>query len=468
MSVTSPAFFIFSALVCLALFALGRRDALKKLLLVAVSLYFYATFDVRFVFVLLSLALISFAAGRLVTTAPDARARKRRLLVCIAVSLLPLFTFKYMPVIIEGSGTNPLGLDGLLGALILPIGISFYTFQAISYPLDLYRGTLKHTASFLDLVCYLTFFPKLLLGPITRAGQFLPQLERPLRIADSAAATSGLWLIFQGLIKKLVFADVLAEQFVEPAFSDPTDNGTLFLVIAIFAYSFQMYFDLAGYTDIVRGVSRLMGFELPINFNRPYLAASISNFWQRWHITMSSFFRDYLYFSIGGSKYGNVYLNLIITFVAIGIWHGAGWTFVVYGLLHGSLVGWERFRREARKRHGLPTEPTGARLVLSILITFTIVSWARLLFRAETLGDAGIYLRSLGNVSDLSVPVSDIGVALLILSALMHFTPPAWAEQLRGRIAAWPSAFQATLAGIGVFLCLALPTTSAGFIYAQF
>lgn len=470
MQVTSPEFFVFTLLVCGGLFLLGTADRAKKLLLIAASLYFYATFDARFVVVLLYLTVLSHGAGLLVISARTEARRKTWLLASIVAGLLPLCVYKYLPAIALGlaPASSPVGLGGVLDDLVLPIGISFYTFQAISYPLDLYRGTLTKSARLLDLACFITFFPKLLLGPITRAGQFLPQLAQPLRVANREAAASALWLILQGLIKKLVFADILADQFVDPAFDAPSEHGAAFLVVAVFAYSFQIYFDLAGYTDIVRGASRLLGFELPINFNRPYLAASISNFWQRWHISMSSFFRDYLYFAVGGSKRGNVYINLLITFTAIGVWHGAGWNFVLYGLLHGSLVGWERFRRERRRRAGQHEVPAGARLLLAIASTFFIVAWARLLFRAPTLGDSVAYVRALANWTDLTLPVTGLGLAVLVMSALLHFSPPSWANALHARLVGLPSVIQAGVAGIGIFLCLALPSASAGFIYAQF
>lgn len=470
MSVTSIEFFLFAGLVCAALLALGRAEKLKKLLLIGASLYFYATYDLRFVLILVFLTVLSYAVGIRVHRAESRKQKKRWLGVGIVVGLLPLCFYKYLPVMALGLAPegSPVGLGGWLDGLVLPIGISFYTFQALSYPLDLYRGTLERPARFLDLACFVSFFPKLLVGPIVRAGQFLPQLDRPIRVANGAQAASGLYLILQGLAKKLIFADILANHIVDLAFADPASYGTLFLVIAVFAYSFQIYFDLAGYTDIVRGVSRCMGLELPSNFNRPYLAATVSNFWQRWHITMSSFFRDYLYFSIGGSKRGNVYFNLLVTFVCIGIWHGAGWNFVIYGLIHGALVGWERFRRGIRKARGLTEAFTGAELVGRIMLTFAIVSFARILFRTPDLAGATAYVRAFANVGNLEVPVSDLGLLVLLLSCAVHFTPPVWAHAVRSRFVGSPAYVQAAVVGAGLFLFLALPDATASFIYAQF
>ncbi|HJT43338.1 MAG TPA: MBOAT family O-acyltransferase [Rhizomicrobium sp.] len=469
MAVTSVEFLLFSLLICLALYLFGGAETAKKLLLIGASLFFYATYDIRFLLVLLFLTGLSYCVGnRVLHAAPE---RKRLWLGAgLLLGLLPLCFYKYLPIMVLGNGSeSPVGLGGWLDELILPIGISFYTFQALSYPLDLYRGTLRKQASFLDFACFVTFFPKLLVGPITRAGQFLPQLESPIRIANGAEAANGVFLILQGLVKKLILADILAQQIVDPAFADPGSYGFLFLVLGVVAYSFQIYFDLSGYTDLVRGVSHCMGLELPINFNRPYLATSVSNFWQRWHISMSSFFRDYLYFSLGGSKAGNVYVNVMITFVCIGIWHGAGWNFVIYGFIHGSLVGWERFRRGQAKRRGIVAEPWSApELVWRIFLTFMIVAWARVLFRADTLEESYAYLLALSNVSDLSLPMSDLGFAVLLLSCLLHFTPPRWAEGVRRRFVAFPSFVQAGIAGLSLLFLLSLPDVTAGFIYAQF
>ncbi len=470
MSVTSVEFLFFAGVLCIAIYILRSSERLKKLLLIAVSLFFYATYDIRFVLVLLFLTALSYGVGnRLVNAVPERK--KLWLGFGLLIGLLPLCFFKYLPVMVLGGGgaESPVGLGGWLDSLVLPIGISFYTFQALSYPLDLYRGTLRKQAEFIDFACFVTFFPKLLVGPITRAGQFLPQLEQPIRIANGEKAASALYLILQGLVKKLIFADILAQQFVDPAFTSPESYGSLFLVFGVFAYSFQIYFDLSGYTDIVRGVSRWLGLELPINFNRPYLATSISNFWQRWHISMSSFFRDYLYFSVGGSKKGNVYANLMITFMCIGIWHGAGWNFVLYGAIHGGLVGWERFRREAAKRKGLMPRPWSMpELVWRIFLTFMIVSWARILFRADTLEESYAYLQALSNIGDWSLPISDLGFVILLLSCLLHFTPPAWADGVGRRFVQWPSFMQAGIAGVSLFFLLSLPDATAGFIYAQF
>ncbi|KQX20293.1 MULTISPECIES: MBOAT family O-acyltransferase [unclassified Sphingomonas] len=471
MQVTSPAFFLLTIAGCLLLLLLRKSETSKKWLLILLSLLFYATYDVRFILILGFVGTVSHFTGNRIFAAADHEERSRWLWAGTIVGLLPLLLYKYLPVI--PGAPNLLApdlriLEDWIGAGLWPIGISFYTFQALSYPFDIHRGRLKKPAPALDYACFITFFPKLLVGPISRATDFLPQLERPIRIADGSQASTALFLIAQGLIKKLVIADILGNQFVNPAFAHPEGHAGPFLLTAIFAYSFQVYFDLSGYTDIVRGAARLMGFELPINFARPYLAASISNFWQRWHISMSSFFRDYLYFALGGAKYGNVYVNLLITFVAIGMWHGSTLNFALYGLIHGSLVCWERYRRKSTERRGRRDDPQGAGLVVAIAATFTIISFARILFRADTVEKCLSILAGLTNFGDFRMPVSDVAFLVLGLAALSSFLPDRWMPDLEGRFARWPAPVQAMAAGCAVFVCFVLPTSPVAFIYARF
>lgn len=471
MQVTSPAFFLLTIAGCLFLLLLRKSETSKKWLLILLSLLFYATYDVRFILILGFVGTVSHVTGNRIFAADSPEARTRWLWAGTIVGLLPLLFYKYLPGFPATSGAFAPDLQILkdtIGAGLWPIGISFYSFQALSYPFDMHRGRLKHPAPALDYACFITFFPKLLLGPISRAADFLPQLERPIRIADGNRASTALFLMAQGLIKKLVIADILGAQFVDPAFAHPERHGGLFLLVAIFAYSFQVYFDLSGYTDIARGAARLMGFDLPINFARPYLAATISNFWQRWHISMSSFFRDYLYFALGGAKYGNVYLNLLITFVAIGMWHGSTLNFALYGLLHGSLVCWERYRRKSAERRGRRGDRQGAGLVFAIATTFTIISFARILFRADTAEKCLSILAGLANLGDLRMPVSDVAFLVLGVAAIASFLPERWTPDLKNGFARWPVPVQASASGLAVALCLVLPASPAAFIYARF
>ena len=467
MSVTSLEFFLFAAFAVGLCVFLARHHTAKKTLLAVISLGFYASFDLRFVIILAFLACISSAAGSIIFVAGRSERTKRIGTVLAAmVMLLPLSLFKYLPVLAEGGSSEPIGLEGAISDWVLPIGISFYTFQAISYPVDLLRRKIVAPASFLDVLLFVVYFPKLLVGPIATAKDLLPQIQRPFSVADNAAASSALWLITLGLFKKLVLADIIGEEFVDPAFANHDTAGTLFLIIGLYAYSFQIYLDIAGYTDIVRGISRLIGLELPKNFDRPYLAQTVSNFWQRWHISMSSFFREYLYFSIGGSQRGNVFFNLMITFIVIGLWHGAGLTFLVYGLIHGSIVCIERYRRHTLGWR--PERPHGLRRWKNIFIVFTFVSAARLLFRAESMDAAYEYVRSLRNIDQAQFAVSYVGVVALIVAIFLHFSPPELKQRLAAHVTARTAAVQGTVSAGVILLTLIFSANTGGFIYAQF
>ncbi len=472
MSFQSLHFLLFvGAVFALNRVLLHRFDARKNLLLVA-SYYFYMCWDWRYAALLLLMSGVNFVAGRRIADSPTARGRKLWLAFALAVSLGVLGYFKYADFFI-GSAAQLLASFGVeadlpLLQLLLPVGISFFTFQSLSYTLDIYRGREQPTASFRDFALFVAFFPTVLSGPITRARQFIPQLEQPP--ADSRARLEeGLVLIVRGFVKKMAFADVLAVHLVNPAFGAPGEYSPLFLLVAVYAFSFQLYMDLSGYTDIARGVAKLLGFDLPTNFDRPYQALSVSNFWQRWHTSMSGFFRDYLYFGIGGSKHGNVYLNLYITFVAIGFWHGAGWNFIVYGLIHGSFVCFERWRRGRREARGLPAQPAGlgAQLV-AIVLTFQVVAFSRILFRAPDLDSAAAYLGAMLRPLSDHAPFTAVGVLTLLLAVLLHYLPPGlFGLAARGYLRS-PLLLQGgVLAGLALGL-LALSPGGATFIYFQF
>jgi len=342
-SFTGVHFYLSLALLVACLSFLRGNDV-KKTLLLAFSYYFYACWDWRFVFLLFGLTLGNFWLGQRMHS--DRGRKTLYMTASLVFSLSILGFFKYCNFFLENINSLAafLGLESHIGllSLVLPVGISFYTFQALSYTLDIYRDELEPTDSLRDFCLFVSFFPQLVAGPIVRASFFLPQLENepvitPRHISDS------LYFILRGLLKKLVLADTLARHIVDPAFGSPSELSASFLFAGVVGYSFQVYLDFSAYTDIARGAAKLLGYELPINFDRPYQATSVSNFWQRWHISMSSFFRDYLYFPLGGSKHGNVYFNLILTFSAIGLWRRVD----VPGLRYVS-------RRDSRRRARAP------------------------------------------------------------------------------------------------------------------
>lgn len=473
MEITGFAYLVFFCLVLLLHSLLTGRDVAQKALLTAASYYFYATIDWRFLALLFGFTLVNWLAGEAV--AASRKRRDARVAVALAVlsSLGVLFYFKYLNFFagMLNSLSTWMGGDALvpLVGVLLPVGISFLAFQAITYPVDLYAGRLEKRASFGDFCLYMAFFPRLLAGPIVPAAQFLQQLQKPLGEVSADQRFGGATLVMCGLVKKVLLADTLGEHLVDPAFAQPGNFSSGFLWLALFAYSLQSYLDLSGYTDIALGAARMLGYTLPANFNRPYMAVSVANFWQRWHISMSSFFRNYLYHPMKEHWKAPVTIKLLITFVAIGLWHGAGWNFICYGLLHGSLVAFENWRSRRRRTRGLP-QPMyhGGRLVARVAWIFLIVALARLLFRADDLEAAGAYftlmLQAHGGASPLSWP----GMAALLAACLLHWTPVAWRDQVHQWLGAQPAwRFGAQFAGL-VYLLIIFSPGAARFIYFQF
>ena len=471
MSITSFSFFF----LCIASFFVCQsihKNTPKKHFLLLVSYYFYMTIDWRFVGILLTLTLVNYFAGHIIKTYAAPRIRKLALSTAIVISLGILFYFKYLGFLVESfyHFLSHFGLEGRspFVDIILPIGISFMTFQSITYPLDLYSGKLEKKCSIGDFALFMSFFPQLLSGPIVRASFFMPQLEKHHQ-GSGQELMEGLTLILRGLIKKIVFADILAVQLVDPAFNDPSSFSSLFLIVALIGYSFQVYMDLSGYTDIAIGIGRMFGYRLPVNFNRPYLATSIANFWQRWHITMSSFFRDYLYDAIEKTKFGNIYTNLLIVFVAIGIWHGAGVNFVVYGLIHGSLVGWEHFRKQQREAKGLPPVIyRGASLAVRVMGIFSIVIMTRLLFRGDDLSACVQYLQAIYSNFGIYSELPLMALGLVALSAFLHFSPVKYRDQIMRLMTRTQPLIYASVYAFTVYVLVAFNQDVATFIYYQF
>lgn len=430
------------------------------------------TIDWRFAGLLLLLTFINFYAGYIIVKYQAKAVKKLSVTVAVSLSLAIIFYFKYANFFIE-SFTNLFHFSFVeretpLLDIVLPIGISFMTFQAITYPLDLYSKKLAHRASLQDFSLFMAFFPQLLSGPIVRASYFMPQLENNDGFSGKNLA-QGVVLILRGLVKKIIIADILAIQIVDPAFSDPDGYSSLFLLTAIIAFSFQVYMDLSGYTDIAIGIGKMLGYQLPVNFNRPYLATSIANYWQRWHISMSSFFRDYLFEAISSWRWCNIYGKLIIVFMSIGLWHGAGWNFILYGLIHGSLVGFEQYQKNRRSKLGLP--PVVYRrfkLFIKILQVFIIVAMTRVLFRGDSLENSAHYITSIFTSQVTIFPLSWLAGTALFCAIALHFSPVRWRDEFDRRFISLPVFVSAGFTTVLIYVLTALGVGSAGFIYFQF
>jgi D-alanyl-lipoteichoic acid acyltransferase DltB (MBOAT superfamily) len=328
-------FAIFFPVVLVVSWALMSRQPLWKPFIVVASYVFYAAADPRFCLLLAGITLGNQLAARLIAASEDERRRKWICGLAVAGDLLVLGVFKYYGFFAADVGdaldSIALGLPLPLLTIALPIGISFYTFQAITYVVDVKRGDAE-PASLIDAAIYLSFFPHLVAGPIVRASEFLPQLKAP-RDPTRVAVGAGLALIGLGLIKKVLLADTLARELVDPVFGAPEAYAAPDALLAVYGYAAQIYCDFSGYTDIAIGLALLLGFVFPQNFNNPYRATGFRDFWRRWHMTLSRFLRDYLYIPLGGSRGSRLftYRNLMITMALGGLWHGAAWTFVLWG-----------------------------------------------------------------------------------------------------------------------------------------
>lgn len=400
MSFISFEFIIFFSIVVPLYFLLPVR---WRLLLLLVSSYiFYAFSRVEYVLLIAFSTLVDYFAARELGKTPDEEVIKRRLLLTasILVNLGVLFVFKYFNFFSESffSLSEFIGFDyqPLTHQLILPVGISFYTFQSMAYTIDVYRKQIEVEEDLAIFATYVAFFPQLVAGPIERAQNMLPQFREKF-VFDYERVVSGLRLVLWGVFKKVVIADRLAV-YVNGVYNDVDTFSGLPVIVATLFFTFQIYCDFSGYSDIAIGTARVMGFDLMENFRQPYFATSVRDFWRRWHISLSTWFRDYLYIPLGGNRVSFIHglLNLMIIFVVSGLWHGANWTFVVWGALHGGYIVLETlFNRWTGKRN-----PQALQLWFQRGITFLLVVFAWIFFRANTLTDALYIIESIFNFAD--------------------------------------------------------------------
>ncbi len=378
------------------LYLLLRHRGQNWLLLFA-SYLFYGRWDWRFLSLILVSTFVDYACGLWIHSASTRTKRRVFLTLSMVTNLGILFSLKYFDffrasfaALLQSFGYEA---DWRLFNFILPVGISFYTFQTMSYTIDIYRGQLAPTRNLRDFALFVAFFPQLVAGPIERASHLLPQVTQPRRVTYWMVRQA-CWLILLGYFKKVVLADNMAA-FTKPVFDDPGAADGLSSAIAVYAFAFQIYGDFSGYTDIARGVAMLMGFDLMLNFRMPYFATNPSDFWRRWHISLSTWLRDYLYIPLGGSRGGPIatYRNLIITMLLGGLWHGAAWHFVAWGAFHGAILAIHRMISPALRAITPQTGRTGAWWRLACIVFFfhvTCFGW--LLFAVRNLSDVPILL----------------------------------------------------------------------------
>jgi alginate O-acetyltransferase complex protein AlgI len=469
----SPEYFIFLAAVLLLYYVLRRRW--QNWMLIAASYLFYGFWDYRFLSLIVISTLVDYFAAKVIYQSSSEVQRRFFLILSLAVNLGFLGFFKYFNFFVD-SAERALSMIGLgvstpVLYVILPVGISFYTFQTMAYTIDVYRGKMVPVKSLRDFALYVCYFPQLVAGPIERPQNLLPAIQAR-RVVTTEKLTSGAVLILIGLFRKVVIADGIGAQ-VDIIFSNPGGYTTPYLLMGLYLFALQIYCDFAGYSDIARGTSRLLGIELMRNFNQPYFASSITEFWRRWHISLSTWLRDYLYIPLGGNR-GSVsktYRNLMLTMLLGGLWHGAAWTFVIWGGLHGLyLIGQRFFHRH--ERPPLPTSPTEWNWprVGGVLLTFHLVLLTWVFFRAPGLSAAAGYLQGIFAFSGMTVATwLDVLPAILIPWALMlTIDIPQFITGRHVVLTSWPRPVRHLAAAAMLFMIILGVGTRAPFIYFQF
>lgn len=469
--------FLLFFLIVIALVIIAPQRV-RKLVLLGASYYFYAYWDYRFTLLIFTSTIIDYCIGRWLGQAHSEPMRRLLLSVSLAANLGMLFFFKYYNFFVDSAseilvawGMGVSNLD-----IILPVGISFYTFQTMSYTIDIYRKQLEPLHNFFDFALFVSFFPQLVAGPIVRASRFLPQLDNPVVIRkDNVWAGSQIFIV--GLFKKLMIADAVAP-LVDQVYAHPEYFGSATVWLAVAAYSIQIYADFSGYSDMAIGCARILGFRFAQNFDMPYLSANITEFWRRWHISLSSWLRDYLYIPLGGNRKGisRTYVNLMITMVLGGLWHGASWNFVLWGLLHGIALSLHRLWQGTsfvQNRRALSSAPFAIGAItyyVNIFCTALFVTVVWVFFRSQTFATTLaiykklLFIDSFGAEWPYVYAFIAIGVCL-VAHAVGSFRRPkelVFFQTPNSFLAA--SVTMLTLIIIYVFA----PTNASPFIYFQF
>ena len=467
---SSIEFFVMLGTVLVLLRFIRSEEWRRNVLLVA-SYVSYGWWDWRFCFLIWTTTTIDYIAGRELERLTDPRARRAWLVSSLVANLGMLFYFKYTNFFLDS--LRPLleraGLHVPFLHIVLPVGISFFTFHSMSYTIDVYWRKLPATKNYRDFLLFVAFFPQLVAGPIVRGSQMLPQLaadrKHPVRWDN---VRRGAELFLKGFVKKVLFADTLAV-CVDPVFNFPQafDSPTVWL--GVLAYAGQIYYDFSGYTDMALGIGRVFGFELPVNFRHPYLSRNVTEFWRRWHISLSTWLRDYLYIPLGGNRLGRgrTYLNLFATMLLGGLWHGASWTFVAWGGLHGVGLALDKWRMEIQRRN--PEDfgsPLSQFLGWAGTFLFVLVGWV--FFRSQTFSTAW---QILGKMAFLGGPGASWpyiqACVLLVLGAIAHLAVLLRHERDLGLDFRRPLAWTAAIMILIVVLYFS-PFTTSPFIYFQF
>jgi alginate O-acetyltransferase complex protein AlgI len=457
---------VYLVFLILVVFAYWRmRHTAQNRFLLAASYFFYGWWDWRFLLVMIASTAMDYWIAGAISTSTEPRKRRSLLVVSLVINFSILGFFKYFNFFVDSAEkfAAVLGMHSIphaLFSIILPPAISFYTFQEVAYIVDVYYGRVAAATSFVDYGLFISFFPHLIAGPIQRPSHLLPQVQRP-RVVDQARIYDGVMLILSGLFRKCVIADscgVLANA----AFGGRMGSTGIAALIGVYAFAWQIYGDFSGYSDIARGSAQVLGFHFMVNFRQPYLATSLQDFWRRWHISLSTWLRDYLYIPLGGSRHGEVatYRNLFVTMLLGGLWHGANWTFVFWGALHGAGLAAERALGLANRV---------LRTWWRRILVFHFVCFGWIFFRAASFGAAWAYLRQFTNWAWRPTYLS-------ALAYLAIFTLPLFAMDLRlestgeeyvGQTARYRWQIAAAAAAV-IAVAIFSQGESSAFIYFQF
>ena len=467
--------FLFTGFLTLYLL-LRRTNTLRILYVIAFSLFFYYKSSGIYLLLLLFAAVSDFVIANAIARTTAKKAKKRWVAASVAINLGMLGYFKYTNFFIE-IANNLVGAGFLdFQNIFLPVGISFFVFQSMSYTIDVYRGEIKPLNCFIDYLFYLSFFPQLVAGPIVRAKDFIPQIRKPVEVSERMFGMA-IGLIVIGLVKKAIISDYISLNFVDRVFDEPALYSGFECLLGIYGYALQIYCDFSGYSDMAIGIALLLGFRFPKNFDAPYKSATITEFWRRWHISLSSWLRDYLYISLGGNRKGKVrtYLNLLLTMVLGGLWHGAALRFVLWGALHGvalalhkmwlSIIPWA-------KAKGEDMNPLSR--LLGVILTFHIVCLGWLLFRAEDMPTVQVMLYQIfHNFNAAIIPQVIEGyklvVGLIVLGYFMHFIPRKIDDDMMRKVGSAGFWWQVALLVIVAWCVMQVKSSDIQpFIYFQF
>ncbi len=473
----SSGLFLYLFVGFLFVYHLLRRTITPRLLyVVAFSLFFYYKSSGMYFLLLVLAATYDFMIGYSLYRTRTPWIRKMLVVMSVAINLAMLGYFKYTNFLVELS--NQLFGEGFLAFqnIFLPVGISFFVFQSMSYTIDIYRRQLKPLESWLDYLFYLSFFPGLLAGPIVRARDFIPQIRRKVCITREMLGTA-IFLLLTGLFKKAIISDYIALNFVDRIFDDPTQYSGVECLMGLYGYALQIYCDFSGYSDMAIGLALMMGFRFPKNFDAPYQSATITEFWRRWHISLSSWLRDYLYISLGGNRKGRTrtYLNLLLTMLLGGLWHGAAIRFILWGALHGIALAIHKMWLSVVPRAKLAgREMNPVMRLLGVIFTFHIVCLGWLVFRADSMQTAMELLHQIfsnfqTNIFPQLFAGYPLAMTLIVVGFLLHFVPQSIDRRVEGLITRTPMWGQVALLVVMIWCVMQIKSSDIQpFIYFQF